>query len=131
MRRLCLVFIFSVAMGNAMAISYGVGNNVVYASSYQNFKAKFCSISPTREKIFVLPAVLFKNYQSMTCHAGVYRLRVNEPSEDMGHYVYNIDPPANVNNAFDCDGKADIGMKFIAINCYPVRKESASHSRRR
>jgi len=102
---------------------------VVYVSNYQNFQSKFCMANPNKEKVFILPASIFKYYKVVKCRSGTFTLRVTEPPEDIGHDVFNIDPPKGVMNAFDCDGKADIGMKTIGINCYPVRRESVSHPR--
>jgi len=36
-------------------------------------------------------------------------------------------PPHGSKQGFDCDGKADIDMTTVAINCLPVSQETKEH----
>ena len=121
-RTLTLLLCIALA-GTAMAKS---ATSVIVADS-NNFNDKFCTADHATAQIFVLPSALFSSSKTVKCQDGIFTLRVSEPQADKGHNIYNIDPPKGVMKALDCDGKADIGMKHIAINCYPVSKESASH----
>ena len=94
----------------------------------------FCDSDMSKERNINLPVSTFDK-QSMKCGQDVYKLRKTKDSSDPGHMVYNIDPPAmnskqSMNsNVYDCDGKADIGMKQIAMNCFPVSQETKDHRR--
>ena len=100
---------------------------IVEANDYDEFKTKFCAADHSEEHIFVFPAAIYKDHKTIECAGGTFGLRSTEPEEDAGHMVLNIDPPHGVDSALDCDGKADIGMAVIALNCYPVSKETATH----
>ena len=91
------------------------------------FTAAFCAADRSTQHIFVVPMSVFQAGGDLTCDDGTSTLRMTEPSDDPGHAVVNIDPPEGVANGFDCDGKADLGMSLIAINCLPANLESADH----
>ena len=91
------------------------------------FISAFCVADRSTQHIFVLPMSVFQAGADLTCDFGTSTLRMSEPSEDPGHAVVNIDPPEGVADGFDCDGKADLGMSLIAINCLPANLESADH----
>ena len=100
---------------------------VMQARNFSEFSEQFCNASRTGEHIFVVPAEIFTSAKSISCSHGDSLLRMSEPSDDPGHAVYNIDPPSGVADAFDCDGKADIGMDRVALNCLPANSEKAGH----
>ena len=100
---------------------------VMQASNFSEFTEQFCNASRTGEHIFVVPAQIFTTAKSVSCSHGDSMLRMSEPSDDPGHAIYNIDPPSGVADAFDCDGKADIGMDMVALNCLPANSEKAGH----
>lgn len=81
-----------------------------------------CNVSS--EKNIVIPASRFDNNNTIKCKNKVYTLRKKANNNDPGHNIYYVDPPPNNKNAYDCDGKADVGIKNIAMNCLPVRDES-------
>jgi hypothetical protein len=91
------------------------------------FTAAFCAADRSTQHIFVVPMSVFQDGGDLTCDDGTSTLRMTEPSDDLGHAVVNIDPPDGVADGFDCDGKADLGMSLIAINCLPANLESADH----
>lgn len=100
---------------------------IVEANNYDELSDKFCAANHSAEHILVLPAAIYDSHKTIECESGTFGLRVAEPKEDPGHKIYNIDPPHGAASALDCDGKADIGMAIIALNCYPVSKEAAAH----
>ena len=99
------------------------------AASYDEFVQQFCGETPDHEHIFILPVAVFTDNSSVDCGGAVSTLRTTEPSDDPGHIVFNIDPPEGAEMAYDCDGKADAGMKLVAINCLPANMESADHTK--
>ena len=124
-RILTCVCVFALAsIGSATA-----GEMVSQVSGQSDFTKSFCAASREAPHIFVLPANLFDAQKSVTCSDGDSRLRVSEPQDDPGHRVYNIDPPHGSKSGLDCDGKADIGMAMVAINCIPADFETADHKK--
>ncbi|MEM8590384.1 MAG: hypothetical protein AAGG65_20175 [Pseudomonadota bacterium] len=91
------------------------------------FTAAFCAADRSTQHIFVVPMSVFQAGDDLTCDDGTSTVRMTEPADDPGHAVVNIDPPDGVADGFDCDGKADLGMSLIAINCLPANLESADH----
>lgn len=88
-------------------------------------KHPLCNVSS--EKNIIIPSSKFEdNNNTIKCKNKVYNLRKSKSNDDPGHTIYNVDPPNN--NSYDCDGKADDGIKNIAMNCLPVRDESQSHN---
>ncbi|MEM9243636.1 MAG: hypothetical protein AAGA27_06220 [Pseudomonadota bacterium] len=126
-KTLFIIMLSTVAFGAVFAKS---STPVFKAQDYQTFSKQFCGASSKQAAIFALPSAIFTHHNNVDCgKLGVYSLRANELSSDPGHIIYNIDPPKHAKQGFDCDGKADIGMKIIAINCYPVNLISADHHR--
>jgi hypothetical protein len=97
------------------------------AADYTMFEEQFCAANRAEQHIFVLPTAIFSQEKGVTCDDGESMFKVAEPSDDPGHLVINIDPPAGSKTAFDCDSKADEGMTIVAINCLPVDQEAATH----
>lgn len=91
------------------------------------FEEAFCVASRDRPHIFVVQASMFVETRSVLCQDGVSTLHSSVSADDPGHTVFSIDPPHGVENAFNCDGKADTGMAVVALNCIPVSAETAAH----
>lgn len=109
------------------ATAYGAAHKTVsQAANFEEFTEQFCAAKRDAQHIFVVPVAVFKE-PSVKCDDGESKLRTTEPSDDPGHMVFNVDPPSGSKESFDCDGKADIAMTTVAINCLPVAKEAASH----
>lgn len=100
---------------------------VSQAADLAEFEKRFCGASREGEHIFVVPAAIFTETQSVNCEDGTSTLRMTQPADDPGHTVFNIDPPHGIEAAFDCDGKADTGMEMIALNCIPAAAEQPGH----
>lgn len=123
------IFTFIFGCGIALSSSaYGASDRAVsQVADYDEFTEKFCSVSRDSQHIFVLPITVFKEQKSVSCADGESKLRTSEPEDDPGHIVLNIDPPHGSKASFDCDGKADIDMTSVAINCLPVSQETEAH----
>lgn len=103
--------------------------DVSQAADFAEFTQQFCAEAPDHEHIFVVPASVFSGQSSVECDGAMSMLRTSEPADDPGHIVFNIDPPKGVDMAYDCDGKADVGMNLVAINCLPASMESMDHAK--
>ena len=122
----CVGAFVLISIGSATA-----GEMISQVSDPSDFTKTFCAASREAPHIFVLPADLFQvgEQKGVTCDDGESKLRVSEPQDDPGHRVYNIDPPHGSKNGLDCDGKADIGMAMVAINCLPANFEAEGHTK--
>ncbi len=110
--------------GSAMA-----DGKVSQATSFDEFKQQFCGSPQDDEHIFILPVSVFTDHKSLECPIGTFVLRSGDPTDDPGHALYNIDPPHGVDDAYDCDAKADIGMTMIGLNCIPAGQETEDHEK--
>ena len=120
---LAVAVVFGFCAANGLAATT---QNTVQ-SQVKSFTAKLCSADKSVEHVFVVPVAVFKNSGEVDCDFDKYTLRYINDKTDPGHVLYNIDPPKGVSKAFDCDAKADEGMKNIGVNCLPVDKESSDH----
>lgn len=117
----------------ALALSCGVANAAVTSSNMNSFVKNFCSADIAakglQEKVFLVSSGLFKDKETtFSCPDGdTYKMYREDATNDPGHYVFNIVATKQVGDVYDCDGKADMGMKIIGINCYPVKDEVAQH----
>lgn len=123
MKRACILAVGATLIAPA-AFADGLVSDIRDADE---FTAAFCAADRSTQHIFIVPMSVFQAGGDLTCDDGTSTLRMTEPSDDPGHAVVNIDPPAGVADGFDCDGKADLGMSLIAINCLPANLESADH----
>lgn len=103
-------------------------DKVSTADSYEKFNTEFCRANRRHGHIFVVPLQAMLGKTSIDCDHGMYTLAMSEPSEDKGHYVITVSPPAGVEDGLDCDAKADQGMERVALNCLPSNMVAASHS---
>lgn len=107
--------------------THAKAGSIHIATNAGEFTASFCAANRDAPHVFVLPLSVFATEESIECAHGSALLRMTEPSEDPGHVVMNIDPPTGVVDGFDCDGKADVGIPFVAINCLPANSEAVDH----
>ena len=112
-----------------LASASAYAGQVSQAKSPEQFTEKFCGAKLDKQHIFVVPTSILTTEKSINCDVGIYTIRTAEPSDDAGHIVFNVDPPEGVENGLDCDGKADIGMETVAINCLPANMEAADHTK--
>jgi len=95
----------------------------------EKFQSIFCKLDSAKQSHPIIPADVYKDAagKDFTCGNLTYRVKVLSDKNDPGHNLYNVDPPNNVKDALDCDGKADIGMRDIALNCMPILEETIEH----
>jgi len=95
----------------------------------EKFQAIFCKLDPAKQSHPIIPADVYKDTagKEFTCGDLTYRVKVISDEGDAGHILYNVDPPGDVKNALDCDAKADMGMRDIALNCMPISEETIEH----
>jgi hypothetical protein len=118
------------AVGGLAAACYPLAasaQGLLEAANYDEFAAAFCAADHTGQHIFAMPVGVMTENTGVECDNGVSQFRVAEPDDDPGHYVFNIDPPEGAEAGFDCDGKADVGMSAVAINCLPANMEAMEH----
>lgn len=87
-----------------------------------------CMDSGTTSKLLIAKMAVVKDVSSVNCDSGEAMIRYREDASDPGHVLVNIDPPDN-SKGLDFDGKADIGLHYIGLNCLEASLESASHSK--
>ncbi len=95
----------------------------------EKFQAIFCKLDPAKQSHPIIPADVYMEAagKEFTCNDLTYKAKVMPAEGDTGHNLYNVDPPGDVKNALDCDAKADVGMKNIALNCMPISEETVEH----
>jgi hypothetical protein len=120
--------VLSLVLGGVQ-LSAAAESTVSETSDFEAFVEAFCAADRAREHIFVLPMEGFMDADEIACPEGTSTPRTAEPTDDPGHVVLNVDPPEGVADALDCDGKADIGMTMVAINCLPASAETAEHKK--
>lgn len=121
---------FVLAVGGLAAASFPLAasaQGIFEAASYEEFAVDFCGADHSGQHIFAVPVEVLTENNGVECDNGVSQFRVAEPDDDPGHYVFNIDPPEGAETGFDCDGKADVGMGAVAINCLPADMEAMGH----
>lgn len=119
----------TVLMSFALSLVTGTGAvaaTISESADYDEFTSQFCAAADGQH-IFVVPTAVLTDQKSINCEAGASGIRIAEPADDPGHLVINVDPPDGVKSALDCDGKADVGMTLVAINCLPASMESMEH----
>lgn len=123
------------AAATVFALNVGVSNAAQKPiDNLKKFTTEFCkslSVSPLEEKIFIVSSSIFASEeQTISCDKnGDYKITKAELKNDPGHYAFEVDPTKIVTTGYDCDAKADVGMKFIGLNCLPITKEAAEHKK--
>ena len=121
---------------SGIVLSLSLSTAIAAAKSSENpnlkkFTKSFCiAAKGAKENIFKVSADLFGDQPSVfTCSDGnSYKIYKVEAKDDPGHFIFDVDAEKGSHgNIFDCDGKADVGMKVIGLNCFPVSKEVSEH----
>ena len=121
-----IVFSLAVALPT---VAYSAQHDTISsATSFKEFNEQFCSAKRDAQRIFVVPIAVFKE-QSVKCADGESKLQATEAKDDPGHMLFTIIPPSGSKDSFDCDGKADINITVVALNCLPVSQEAATHTK--
>ncbi len=88
-----------------------------------------CMNSGASSKLLIAKMAVVRDVSSVKCNSGEAMIRYREDASDPGHVLVNIDPPSGNSKGLDCDGKADIGLHYIGLNCLESSLESTSHSK--
>lgn len=86
-----------------------------------------CMDAGAPSKLIIAKMHVIKKADSVSCNDGMANIRFREDTSDPGHVLVNIDPPKGSSKGLDCDGKADIGLHYIGLNCLQADMESSSH----
>lgn len=123
--------LLATALLATMPLSSGIAlakDKVTTVANFERFSTDFCRANRHHGHIFVVPLQALMGKTSIGCDFGMFKLSMVEPSSDKGHYVITVSPPPGVEDGLDCDGKADMSMERVAINCLPLNMVGASHS---
>ena len=101
--------------------------NLMSVNNEMEMKRAVCMNSGASSKLLIAKMDVVKNTKGVQCPTGVAAIRYREDSSDPGHVLVNIDPPKGNNKGLDCDGKADLALTYIGLNCLAVDLESTSH----
>ena len=118
-----------VLAGQAYAEPINNNLNLMSVNNKAEMKRALCMDSGTTSKLLIAKMAVVKNVKSVNCISGEALIRYREDATDPGHVLVNIDPPLGNSKGLDCDGKADIGLHYIGLNCLQSDLESTSHSK--
>ena len=103
--------------------------HVLNSTTKIEFQTLFCGLKPDQPTVFIVPSTFFKqnNNEKIKCSYGSYLIRYilsksMDPKDPRHHAIYNIDSQNDKTPSFDCDGKSDVGMSKVGINCFPVNQ---------
>ncbi len=103
--------------------------NLMSVNNKAEMRRAVCMNSGASSKLLIAKMAVVRDVSSVKCNSGEAMIRYREDASDPGHVLVNIDPPSGNSKGLDCDGKADIGLHYIGLNCLESSLESASHSR--
>ena len=103
--------------------------NLMSVNNKAEMRRAVCMDAGATSKLLIAKMAVVKNVKSVKCKSGDALVRYREDASDPGHVLVNIDPPNGNSKGLDCDGKADIGLHYIGLNCLESSLESTSHSK--
>ena len=103
--------------------------NLMSVNNEAEMRRAICMDAGATSKLLIAKMAVVKNVKSVKCKSGEALIRYREDASDPGHALVNIDPPNGNSKGLDCDGKADIGLHHIGLNCLESSLESTSHSK--
>ena len=103
--------------------------NLMSVNNKAEMRRAVCMDVGATSKLLIAKMDVVKNVKSVKCKSGEALIRHREDTSDPGHMLVNIDPPNSNSKGLDCDGKADIGLHYIGLNCLDSSLESNSHSK--
>jgi hypothetical protein len=103
--------------------------NLMSVNNKAEMRRAVCMDAGTTSKLLIAKMAVVKNVKSVKCKIGEATIRYREDASDPGHVLVNIDPPNGNSKGLDCDGKADIGLHYIGLNCLESSLEFTSHSK--
>ena len=103
--------------------------NLMSVNNKAEMRRAVCMDTGATSKLLIAKMAVVKNVKSVKCKSGDALVRYREDASDPGHVLVNIDPPSGNSKGLDCDGKADIGLHYIGLNCLQSSLEATSHSK--
>ena len=103
--------------------------NLMSVNNKAEMRRAVCMNSGASSKLLIAKMAVVRDVSSVKCNSGEAIIRYREDASDPGHVLVNIDPPSGNSKGLDCDGKADIGLHYIGLNCLESSLESVSHSK--
>ena len=103
--------------------------NLMSVNNKAEMQRAVCMNSGASSKLLIAKMAVVRDVSSVKCNSGEAIIRYREDASDPGHVLVNIDPPSGNSKGLDCDGKADIGLHYIGLNCLESSLESVSHSK--
>ena len=103
--------------------------NLMSVNNEADMRRAICMDAGAFSKLLIAKMAVVKNVKSVKCKSGDALIRYREDASDPGHVLVNVDPPDGNSRGLDCDGKADIGLHYIGLNCLESSLESTSHSK--
>ena len=103
--------------------------NLMSVNDKAEMRRAVCMDAGATSKLLIAKMAVVKNVKTVKCKSGEALIRYREDASDPGHVLVNIDPPNGNSKGLDCDGKADIGLHYIGLNCLESSLESTSHSK--
>ncbi len=129
-QRVVLVLLGSfILVGQVHAESINKDLNLMSVNNKAEMKRAICMDAGASSKLLRAKMAVVKDVKSMNCRSDEAVIRYREDASDPGHVLVNIDPPSSNSKGLDCDGKADIGLHYIGLNCLHSGLGSASHSK--
>ena len=102
--------------------------NLMSVNNTAEMRRAVCMDAGATSKLLIVKMDVARNVKSVKCKSGEAVIRYREDASDPGHVLINIDPPNDNVKGLDCDGKADIGLHYIGLNCLESSLETTSHS---
>ena len=122
------IFGSALFMGEAEAKPKDHNLNLMSVNNKAELKRAVCMVSGAPSKLIIAKMHVLKRESEVNCESGVAAIRYREDVSDPGHVLVNIDPPKGSQKGLDCDGKADVGLHYIGLNCLRASMESTSHN---
>ena len=116
-----------VVVGEVVAKPMSHNLNLMSVNNKAELKRAICMNSGASSKLLIAKMHVLQKQSSVNCKSGVAAIRYREDATDPGHVLVNVDPPAENEQGLDCDGKADIGLHYIGLNCLRANMETTSH----
>ena len=101
--------------------------NLMSVNNADELERALCMNTGVNSKLLIVQVDIIKENGSVKCKEGIATVRYEEDKYDPGHIVVNVDPPKGSSRSLDCDGKADIGLRYIGLNCLRSNLEASQH----
>jgi hypothetical protein len=123
MKKILSIAVVSLMLG--LSSMHTAGKSFSTAKAFADAFCKSLLAEQLDEKIFIVSTDIFKDKtRTFSCSNGsAYKIEKRELKEEPGHFLFEVDPIKDSDAIYDCDAKADFGMRYIGLNCYPMIEE--------